>query len=71
MPPAFQMRRPKEDPLSALEGRSGGVLVAIDPTTGERISQQQLASAPRFDGMATAGKCLFFVTEDGRLTAWE
>jgi outer membrane protein assembly factor BamB len=62
---------PKEDPLSALEGRSGGVLVAIDPTTGERISQQQLASAPRFDGMATAGKCLFFVTEDGRLTAWE
>ncbi len=62
---------PKEDPLGALEGRSGGVLMAIDPTTGERISQQQLPSPPRFDGMAAAGKYLFFVTEDGQLTAWE
>ena len=60
-----------DDPLAALEGRQGGVLLAIDPSTGKQISQTQIANPPRFDGMAAAGKRLFLVTRDGKLAAWE
>ena len=59
------------DPLAALEGRQGGVLLAIDPKTGKRIWQTRIPNPPRFDGMAAAGKRLFLVTRDGKLTAWE
>ncbi|HUT95082.1 MAG TPA: PQQ-binding-like beta-propeller repeat protein [Thermoguttaceae bacterium] len=59
------------DPLAAFEGRQGGVLLAIDPTTGERISQAQIPDPPRFDGMSAAGNRLFLVTRDGKLIAWE
>ena len=59
------------DPLAALEGRRGGVLLAIDPATGKRISQTEIASPPRFDGMAAAGNRLFLVTRDGKVTAWQ
>jgi outer membrane protein assembly factor BamB len=60
-----------DDPLGALEGRQGGVLLAIDPTTGKQISRMQIPNPPRFDGMAAAGNRLFLVTRDGKLTAWE
>ena len=60
-----------DDPLGALEGRQGGVLLAIDPTTGARISQTQIPSPPRFDGLSAAGNRLFLVTRDGELIAWE
>jgi len=59
------------DPLAALEGRQGGVLLAIDPETGKRIWQERIPDPPRFDGMAAAGKRLFLVTRDGKLTAWQ
>ena len=60
-----------DDPLAAWEGRLGGVLLAIDPATGRQISQVQIPSPPQFDGLAAAGHRLFFVTRDGKLTAWE
>ena len=60
-----------DDPLGPLEGRQGGVLLAIDPTTGERVSQAQIPSPPRFDGMVAAGNRLFLVTRDGKLIAWQ
>ena len=60
-----------DDPLGALEDRLGGVLLAIDPTTGKQLSQVRIPSAPRFDGMAAAGNQLFLVTRDGKLSAWE
>ncbi len=59
------------DPLGALEGRKGGMLLALDPTTGKRYFDRHLPSPPRFDGMAAAGNRLYLVTQDGRLTAWE
>jgi hypothetical protein len=59
------------DPLGALEGRKGGVLLAIDPATGERVAHSKLSSPPRFDGMSAADNCLFIVTRDGKLTVWE
>ena len=60
-----------DDPLAALEGRQGGVLLAIDPTTGEQVSQTQVAGPPRFDGLSAAGSRLFLVTRNGKLIAWE
>ena len=59
------------DPLGALEGRLGGVLLAIDSDTGKAISKTELSSPPRFDGMSVAGGKLLLVTRDGRLVAWE
>jgi outer membrane protein assembly factor BamB/SAM-dependent methyltransferase len=58
------------DPLGALEGRRGGVVLAIDPTTGKEVSRTEISSPPRFDGMSVAGNCLYLVTLDGKLTAW-
>jgi hypothetical protein len=60
-----------DDPLGSLEGRQGGVLLAIDPDTGRRVFQKKISSPPRFDGMSAAGNCLFVVTRDGKLVAWE
>jgi outer membrane protein assembly factor BamB len=60
-----------DDPLGSLEGRQGGVLLAIDPATGKRVLQKKISSPPRFDGMSAAGNCLFVVTRDGKLVAWE
>ena len=60
-----------DDPLAALQGRLGGVLLAIDPATGERLAQTQIPSPPRFDGLSAAGNRLFLVTRDGTVIAWE
>ncbi len=60
-----------DDPLGALEGRKGGVLLALDPTTGEQHFEARLPSPPWFDGLAAAGRTLFLVTKNGTLTAWE
>jgi outer membrane protein assembly factor BamB len=59
------------DPLGALEGRQGGVLIAVDPATGQRLAEKRIPSPPRFDGMSAAGNRLFFVTRDGKLIAFE
>ncbi len=59
------------DPLAALEGRRGGVLLAIDPATGGQLSRTELSSPPRFDGMSAAGDALFLVTRSGQLISWK
>ena len=60
-----------DDPLGAFEGRKGGVLLAIDPTTGERVLEKRISNPPRFDGMSVADNRLFLATRDGHLIAWE
>lgn len=60
-----------DDPLAALEGRLGGVLAVIDPTTGETLSKVTLSGAPSFDGMSAANGSLYLVTRDGRVIAWK
>ncbi len=60
-----------DDPLAALEGREGGVLLAIDPTNGKQISRREMPHPPYFDGMSAAQNRLFLVTRDGKLSAWE
>ncbi len=58
------------DPLGALEGRQGGVLLAIDATTGKEVSRIELASPPCLDGMSVARNELYMVTREGKLIAW-
>jgi hypothetical protein len=59
------------DPLGALEGRRGGVLLAIDPATGQQRRQTPLREAPRFDGLSVAGRQMFLVSREGTLSVWE
>ena len=59
-----------KDPLGALEGRQGGVLMAIDPTTGERLWQTRIPSPPRFDGMSVANGRLYISAVDGTMTCF-
>jgi hypothetical protein len=55
------------DPLGALEGREGGLLLALDARSGEGLSQLKLAAPPVFDGMAAANGRLYLSTTDGKL----
>lgn len=59
------------DPLGALEGRRGGLLLGIDPLSGQRRFEKPLASPPRFDGLSAAGRQVLLVTRDGKLSSWE
>jgi hypothetical protein len=59
-----------DDPLAALEGRRGGVLLAIDPATGKRVSETKIPGAPRFDGMSAADGRLYLSAVDGTMTCF-
>lgn len=61
--------KPK-DPLGALEGREGGVLLAIDATTGQRLWQTRIPAPPRFDGMSVAAGRLYLSAVDGTVTCF-
>ena len=41
---------------AALQGREGGLLIAVSPTSGEKLAAYKLDSMPRFDGMIAAGE---------------
>jgi len=58
------------DPLGAFEGRKGGVLYAIDATTGERLASHALPSPPVFNGAAAADGRLYLTQEDGSITSF-
>ncbi|KPK45383.1 MAG: hypothetical protein AMK72_11140, partial [Planctomycetes bacterium SM23_25] len=58
------------DPLGAFEGRKGGVLYAIDATTGERMASHALPSPPVFNGAAAADGRLYLTQEDGSITSF-
>ena len=58
-------------PLAALEGRQGGILLALDPATGKQISRQEISHPPYFNGISAAENRLFLVTRDGKLSVWE
>jgi len=56
-----------DDPLAALKGTTGGVLLAVSAADGKTLSHMKLDSPPVFDGMAAAGGRLFLATVDGRV----
>jgi hypothetical protein len=57
-----------DDPLAALEGRRGGVLLTFDPSDGRQVAEQQLDSPPVFDGLSAANSRLFLATVDGNVS---
>ncbi len=56
-----------DDPAAALEGRQNARLVALDTNDGAERADCDLPSAPMFDGMIAAQKCLFVSLQDGHL----
>ena len=55
------------DPFAAYEGRKGGLLWAVSPADGGRISELKLKAPPVWDGMAAANGRLYICTEDGKV----
>jgi outer membrane protein assembly factor BamB len=51
----------------ALEGRKGAMLRAVSASDGKRLAEYSLSSPPTWDGMATAGGCLYLSTMDGNV----
>jgi hypothetical protein len=58
---------PTDDPMAALEGRMGGLLLAFDPRDGRKLSEFHLDSPPVFDGLSAADGRLFLATMDGKV----
>ncbi len=56
-----------DDPWGALEGRRGGILVALSSETGATLSERKLDAPPVWDGMAAADGALYISTLDGSL----
>ena len=54
-----------DDPLAALEGRKGALLLRFDPQDGRKLDECKLDAAPAFDGLSAAGGKLYLVTLDG------
>jgi outer membrane protein assembly factor BamB len=52
---------------AALEGRCGGLLVAVSAADGQRLAGYRLDSMPVFDGMAAANGKLYLSTVDGKI----
>jgi len=61
----FQLKAFLKDALDTFAGRKGGVLLATDKTTGEKLAEFELPSAPVFDGMIAANGRLFMSLTDG------
>jgi len=59
-----------QDPLSAFEGRKGGMMRVVDKTTGHTVSEHELAMPPVFNGAAAANERLFLSLEDGSLVCF-
>ena len=55
----------EKDPFAAYEGRKGGLLWAVSPADGSKISECKLKAPPVWDGMAAANGRLYISTEDG------
>ena len=59
-----------QDPLSAFEGRKGGVLRVVDKTTGQTVSEHELVMPPVFNGAAAANGRVFLSLEDGSVVCF-
>ena len=55
----------------ALEGKQGGVLLAIDKKTGKQLSSITLSELPTWDGMAAANGKIYITTEKGNVICLE
>ena len=53
------------DPLAALEGRRGAILLSFDRHDGRKLAERKLDSPPVFDGLSAAAGRLYLATLDG------
>lgn len=51
----------------AFKGNRGALLVAVSPTTGQKLAAYKLQSMPRFDGMIAASGNLYMTTTNGQV----
>lgn len=49
------------------DGAAAGVILQLDPATGEETGRLALSAAPRWDGLAAAGNRLYLITEENAL----
>ncbi len=62
---SFQLNPFLKDALDTFEGRKGGVLLATDKTTGQKLDELELPSSPVFDGMIAANARLYVSLKNG------
>ena len=56
---------------AALQGKHGGILLAVDKNTGKQLSSITLQELPTWDGMAAANGKIFITTEKGKVICLE
>jgi len=60
-----------DDPTAALEGKKGGILMAVGPDDGKPAARCDLAAPPVFDGLIAADGRLLMSTMDGKVLCFE
>jgi len=62
-----ETRKGLAEQSAAFEGRRGALLMAVSPSSGEKLAAYRLESLPRFDGMIAAAGRLYLTTVDGKV----
>jgi hypothetical protein len=57
-----------DDPVAALEGRRGAILMAVNPDDGKKLFACKLNAPPVFDGMSAAAGRLYLSSTNGQVT---
>jgi hypothetical protein len=52
---------------AALDGKKGGVLLAVSTADGQTLARRRLDAPPTWDGMAAASRRLYLSTVDGKV----
>jgi len=59
-----------DEPIAALKGRKGGLLLVLSTADGGKLAQYDLDSPPVFDGMAVAAQNLYMTNLKGEVVCW-
>ena len=60
-----------DDPVAAIEGRTGGMLLVLSTADGKPLVEYPLERPPVFDGMAAADGCLYMATTGGKVVSFQ
>jgi outer membrane protein assembly factor BamB len=66
-----EMVRKYAEQQAAWDGMKGGVLWAVSPRDGSKLSEIKIESLPVFDGLIAAGSRLYMTATDGRVICFE
>ena len=62
-----KVRRSLAEQAAALNGKKGGLLLAVSAADGKNLAQYDLDNPPVFDGMAATGGRLYMATTNGEI----